>query len=1062
MRDRSLARTTRVSLLALAAVAAGSRPAPAVDPASFSALHWRLIGPFRAGRAVTATGVQGRPDVFYFGAVGGGVWRTVNAGRTWTPIFDGQPVASIGAVAVAPSDPSVIYVGSGEADMRSQISHGNGMYKSTDAGSTWVRIGLEDTRQIGRVLVDPRDPDIVFVAALGHAYGPNEQRGVFRSRDGGVSWEKVLYRDADTGAIDLAFDPRDPRTIWAALWQTRRPPWNVYPPSNGPGSGLYRSTDGGDTWQPISGRGLPAAGLGRIGIAVARNNSNRMYLVVDANDGGIYRSDDAGASWRRVAAEARLWKRGWYFGGIEVDPKDPDTLYVMNTSLYRSRDGGATFTSIKGAPGGDDYHSLWIDPDHTARMITATDQGVIVSVDGGDTWSSWYNQPTAQLYHVAADNHVPYWVYGAQQDSGAAGTPSRSRHRAITFRDWDASPAGGEAGNVAPDPLDPDVVYGDTVTRWDRRTGEVRNVSPTLAYPGDYRRTWTLPLLFSERDPHELYFANQILFRTKDGGQSWQMLSPDLTRLDPGVPPNLDPATAADAPAGKRRGVIYAIAPSPLRAGEIWAGTDDGLILVTRDDGASWRDVTPPPLTAWSKVAMLVASHHDADTAYAAVDRHRLEDYRPYLYRTRDGGATWTNVAGGIPDGQYLNCVREDPVRKGLLFAGTEMGVWVSFDDGGHWQSLQLDLPNASVRDLAIHAGDLIAATHGRSFWVIDDITPLREAADAVTQADAYLFSPRAAWRMRGGSDDGTPVPLDEPAAENPPLGASIDYFLKTAPRDTVSLEIRDATGAVVRRYASDDPVQPVNPAELEFPVSWVPPAQALSAQPGMHRFMWDVHWAARAGVSPGRGRRGGGAGPWALPGHYTVRLAAAGLTIEKPLSVAMDPRVTTSSADLAKQLEVSLRIADAQAEAAAAVRAADRLLEQVRAARARAGKKPRGLARALDELEGRLREVAGPPPAPYSESPRPAPPPPDRANLRHAAAALGAVYGVVQGADAAPSPDAMTALRNAMDTLHGAESRLADMRGREVPCVNTLLHRAKLPRLAVGEEATPPTGPPR
>ncbi len=1041
------------SLLVLfTGLAAAPAPAQPVDPGTFSALRWRLVGPFRAGRCVTATGVPGEPDVFYFGSVGGGVWRTVDAGRTWQPVFDAEPVGSIGAMAVAPSDPRVLYVGSGEADMRSQISYGNGMYRSADGGVTWTHIGLDDTRQIGRVLVDPHDPDVVYVAALGHAYGPNEQRGVFRSRDGGRTWQRVLFKDADTGAIDLAFDPRDSRVIFASLWQTRRPPWNIYPPSNGPGSGLYRSADGGDTWQRISGHGLPSEGLGRIGIAVAPTDPQRVYLIVDADKGGLYRSDDGGGTWRLADAESRIWQRGWYFGRVAVDPKDADTVYVMNTAMYRSTDGGATFTSIKGAPGGDDYHFLWIDPDRPQRMIVATDQGTIVTVDAGATWSSWYNQPTAQLYHVAADNGFPYWVWGAQQDSGALGTPTRSDHRAITFRDWEPCPAGGESGTLAPDPLDPDVIYGGAVERWDRRSGEVRDVSPTLAFPGDYRRAWTLPLVFSERDPHELYFANQFLFRTTDGGKSWRRISPDLTREDPGVPPNLDPATAADAPAGRRRGVIYAIAPSPVRAGEIWVGTDDGLIQVTRDDGATWHDVTPRALTPWSKVAMLVVSRFDPDTVYAAVDRHRLEDVRPYLYRTADGGKTWRNVTAGIPDGDYLNCVREDPVRRGLLFAGTEMGVEVSFDGGDHWQSLQRNLPAVSVRDLAIHEGDLIAATHGRSFWVMDDMTPLREAGAKVTENGAYLFAPRPAWRQRPGSDDGTPVPKDEPAAENPPAGVAIDYYLKVAPRQPVVLEVLDGAGRLVRRFASDEKERPVNPAALQFPASWVAPEPVLSASRGMHRWMWDLHWTGRGGARayPG-GWRGVSGGPWVVPGTYTVRLTVEGASITRPLTVTMDPRVKASAADLREQLEVSMRVMRAQDGVSAAITEAEGLLRGARSAqKAAAGAGPE-VAASLEGLVREIEAVVGEEGPRFQQRPGPPPPPTDPASLRSADGDLARIYRTVQGADAAPSPDALAALRQAEALVKAGGARLAAVKAGPLARADALLEKAGLEPVATG-----------
>ncbi|HEY3202866.1 MAG TPA: hypothetical protein VGL03_04300, partial [Thermoanaerobaculia bacterium] len=710
-----------VLLLCLLAASAGPLAAQPFDPSLFAGLRWRSIGPFRGGRVLAVTGVPGEPNRFYFGAVGGGVWRSDNAGRTWEPVFDGQPIASIGAIAVAPSDPRILYVGSGEADMRSDISYGNGMYKSVDGGETWKSIGLEDTRQIGRILVDPRDPNLVFVAALGHAYGPNAERGVFRSKDGGRTWQPVLFQNADTGAIDLASDPRNSRTILAALWQTRRPPWNVYPPSNGPGSGLYRSTDGGDTWHPITGNGFPSEKLGRIGIAFAGGESRRIYAVVDAKEGGLYVSEDGGTSWKRASADRRIWERGWYFGAVTADPKDPNTIYVCDTAMYRSEDGGKTFEPIKGAPGGDDYHQLWIDPADPRRMIVASDQGAVVSLDGAKTWSSWYNQPTAQFYHVATDDRFPYWIYGAQQDSGAAATPSRTDYRGITLRDWRPIAAGGENGYIAPDPSDPNVLFGGTVGRFDLRTLQEKDVDPTLAYPGDYRSTWTLPLVISPRDPRAIYYSNQFLFKSTDAGQHWEKISPDLTHEDPGIPGNLDPATAEDTPVrGPRRGVIYAIALSPLRDGWLWCGTDDGLIWLSRDDGKNWENVTPRELTPWSKIGVIEASHFDPETSYAAVDRHRLDDLLPHIYRTRDGGKTWTAIAQGIPAGSYVNVVREDPARRGLLYAGTETGVFVSFDDGDHWQPLGANLPNCSVRDISVRQGDLVIATHGRSFWVLD------------------------------------------------------------------------------------------------------------------------------------------------------------------------------------------------------------------------------------------------------------------------------------------------------------------------------------------------------
>ncbi len=638
--------------------------AHAVDPALFQDLNWRSIGPFRGGRVLAVSGVAGEPQHFYFGSVNGGVWETGDAGRTWQPIFDAQPVGSIGALAVAPSDANVIYVGSGEADMRSDIAQGNGVYKSTDAGKTWSFAGLADSQQIGKILVHPADPNLVYVAALGHPYGPNPQRGVFRSRDGGKSWQKVLGKNDDTGAICIAFQPGDPNVIYAALWQTRRPPWNIYPPSSGPGSGLYKSTDAGEHWTQVTGNGFPGA-VGRVGLAISAAAPNRVYALVDGEQGGLYRSDDAGAGWKYINPDARIWQRGWYFGEITADPKNADRLYVMNTIVLRSDDGGASFSALKGDPTGDDFHALWIDPNEPQRQILGVDQGAMVTLNGGKTWSSWYNQPTAQIYHVSTDKRFPYWVYGSQQDSGAASLPSRGDPTdGINMTQFRELAAGGESDNIAPDPDDPDLIFGGRVEKLDLRTQQVRNIDPTLATPDLYRGTWTLPLAFSPQGPHILYFANQRLFRTADRGEHWDAISPDLTRENPAVPKTLDAPTVADNPGqGSRRGVIYAIAPSPLVDSMIWAGTDDGLIWRTTDRGAHWQDVTPRVLNDWSKVGVIEASPFSADSAYAAIDRHRLDDTRPYIYRTRDGGKNWTGIVNGIPVNQSINVVRADPVR---------------------------------------------------------------------------------------------------------------------------------------------------------------------------------------------------------------------------------------------------------------------------------------------------------------------------------------------------------------------------------------------------------------
>ncbi len=876
------------------------------DASLYGGLRWRMLGPFRGGRVNAVTGVPGQPGTFYFGSVGGGVWKTTSAGRTWTPIFDSQPVASIGAIAVAPSNPNIIYVGTGEADMRSQISYGNGVYRSTDAGATWKHLGLDRTRQIGRVIVDPKNPDVVFVAALGHVYGPNPDRGVYRSRDGGATWQKVLFKSNDIGAIDLAFDPKNTRVVYAALWNTRRPPWSIYPPSYGPGSGLYKSADGGTTWNQLT-KGLPTEGLGRIGIAVAPANARRVYAIVDAKEGGLYRSDDAGATWTKASGDQRLWSRGWYFCKIAVDPKNADIVYVPNVAFYRSKDGGRTWGApIKGSPGGDDYQGLWIDPSDPNRIILASDQGTVITVNASDeipTWTSWLNQPTAQMYHVAPDYRFPYWLTGAQQDSGAVGVASRSRFAGISMRDWAPLCAGGESGYTAPDPLHPEILFGGTVTRCNVLTGKTDNVSPERGMQEPARHTWTVPLVFSPADPHALYFGNQFIFKTADGGGHWTQISPDLSREDPGVPPNLDAATAADAPSGKRRGVVYSIAPSPVSAALIWVGTDDGLIHVTRDDGKTWEDVTPRELTPWSKVVMIDASHFDPSEAYAAIDRHRLEDNEPYVYRTRDGGKTWQKIAKGLTPGVYMQTVKEDPKRRGLLYAGTELGVFVSFDDGDDWQPLQSNLPAVSVRDIAIKDDDVIVATHGRGFWAIDNgAAVLRQLDATAASSDVVLFKPSDAFILPPATDNGTPTQKDEPQAENPPAGALIDYYLKSAATAPLSIEIVDGSGDTVRRYSSDDPPVVPNAEALTVSPLWAPSTQPLPATAGLHRWVWDLRGTAQGGGrAGGRGGRGGapgggggfgrGGAPFTQPGTYTVRLTVSGRSYTQTVTVKADPR---------------------------------------------------------------------------------------------------------------------------------------------------------------------------
>lgn len=949
----------------------------------FTDLHWRLVGPFRGGRALAVTGVPGEPDHFYFGAVDGGVWESRNAGRTWNPIFDSEPVGSIGAIAVAPSNPRVLYVGSGEADMRSDIAYGNGIYKSTDGGKTWTHLGLDDTRQIGSIVVDPRNADVVYVAALGHQYGPNPGRGVFKTTDGGKTWSKVLYKDENTGAISLALDPSNPNVVYASLWETRRPPWNVYPPSNGPGSGLYKSTDAGATWNRLT-QGLPAK-VGRIGIAISASSPARVYALVDSGPehGGVYRSDDAGATWTRMDGERRIWQRGWYFGGITADPRNANVAYVMNTSTYRSSDGGRNFEAIKGAPGGDDYHALWIEPNDPTRMILGSDQGVIVSVDGAQTWSSWYNQPTGQFYHVAADNRFPFWLYGAQQDSGADAQPTRSKYAGIGNWDFHPVDVGGESGEVAPDLKHPGLTYGGSVTEERIDTGWEFNVDPTLNYPGTiWRNTWTLPIVFSPADPNTLYTSHQRIFRSRNGGRTWQIVSPDLSRANEGTPANDDPTTLADTNGISRHGVEYAIAPSPREASVVWTGTDDGSVWLTRDDTAHWRNVTPAALTTWSKVGTIEASHFDSHAAFIAVDRHRLDDYKPYIYRTTDDGTTWTSIAAGIPDGSFVNVVREDPQKRGLLYAGTEKGVYVSFDDGANWNSLKLNLPITSIRDIVVHGNDLAIATHGRAFWMLDDITPLRQHTEELAAGSAYLFAPAAAYRLRPGNDEGTPLPRDEPSAENPPTGAILDYFLASAPHSPVVIEILDANGRLLRHWSSSDKPETVDAKKITVVPSWIPTAQPPSAQGGAHRFVWDFH------VKDAHG-------PLAPPGSYVVRLSVDGKTLTRDLRVLRDPRIAASDADLRAQYDLAVQI--------------EALRTRVTEARTRAQQLERG-SLPTAKAEMLRKEIVGeePPENPddsegaYSH---------DFTSFLYVQGALDYLESAVESGDAAPTPDMRSAL---------------------------------------------------
>ncbi len=883
------------------------------NPSFYQEMKWRMIGPYRGGRTVGATGVPGQPNVFYIGVNNGGVWKTNDYGRTWIPVFDNQPTGSVGALAVALSDPNIIYVGSGEGLQRPDLSTGDGMFKSTDGGTTWRHLGLSDAQQIGAIIVDPHDARRLYVAVLGHPYGANEERGVFRSKDGGETWEKILYKDVNTGAIALAFDPTNSKTIYADLWSSRQGPWENGS-WQGKTSGLYVSNDGGDTWRQLS-KGLPTAdqGLGRIGIGIAPNSPQRMYAMVDATTlGGVYRSDDAGETWQRINDQPRLWGRGSDFAEIKVDPKNKDIVYIANTCSYRSTDGGNTFTAFKGAPGGDDYHTFWINPDNPDIILLASDQGAVITVNGGQTWSSWYNQPTAQLYHVITDNQFPYYVYSGQQESGSVGIASRGNDGEITFRDW--HPMGvDEYAYVAPDPLNPNIIYGGRITRFDRSTGQVQNIAPEAIRSGKYRFLRTMPVLFSRTDPHTLYFASNVLFKTTNEGNTWDIISPDLSREKPEIPENIGIFRSEEMSHMARRGVIYAVSPSYVDGNVIWAGTDDGLVHITIDEGKHWENVTPKGITSWSKIAQIDAGRFDAKTAYVAVNRIRLDDMHPHIYRTHDGGKSWSEIINGMPEIGPVNVVREDPVRKGLLFAGTERAVYVSFNDGDDWQSLRLNMPATSIRDLVIHDDDIVVGTHGRSFWILGDITPLRQIDENVKQTKAFLFKPQTAYRVRWNNNTDTPLPPEEPSGQNPPDGAIINYYLQKDAGE-VSLEIFDNANNLVRRFSSSDKPEDVHEKELSLPTYWIRPSQMLSAKSGMRRFVWDLHYAPPEGIPRSypisavyRNTASIPPGPWLLPGNYTLKLTVDGTNSSQSITVKMDPRVKLSAEGLQQQFNMSM-----------------------------------------------------------------------------------------------------------------------------------------------------------
>ena len=961
--------------LAIATCCAASATCAELPGRAFDNLGWRLVGPQRAGWGTMATGVADQPETFYFGAAGGGVWKTENAGRTWTPIFDHGP-PSIGAIAVAPSDPRTIYVGTGQVTTRYDIAAGEGVFKSTDGGASWQSIGLKDTKHIGAIWVDPHDANVVMVAALGHAFGPNAERGVYRSEDGGRTWTKTLFVSPNTGAVDIAADPVDPNIVFASVWQMRYRPWLAYfTPDTGPESGVYKSVDGGRHWARVSGGGFPGGDLARIGLAVTRKaDATRVYAVVDADKvGGLYRSDDAGANWKRVNEDEELVNS--YFARLTAVPGQPDAVYSVGRSIHYCTEGGAHCEIVKGSPGGDDYHDLWINPKHPDRMITASDQGTVVTVDGGKTWSSWYNQPTGQFYHLATDNRFPYWIYSGQQDNGRVAIASRSDYGSIGAGDW--HPVGAqERDDDIPDPRDPNIVYGSglggNLVRWDARNGERQDISPwpVSSYGArptsvKYHYTWITPIAVSQRPPYPLYQGAQVVFRSIDQGATWETVSPDLSsKVDTKKDCKVDQDAAGARACGY--GVVFSLGLSPRNNDTIWVGMDDGAVKLTRDAGRTWADVTPKDLPAWARVSSVDASALDDGTAYIAVDNHRQDDFRPMAWRTHDFGKTWTRIVDGLPEGHFLGALRADPVQRGLLYAGTDQGVYASLDDGAHWASLQRNLPNAIVNDLAVHGDDLIAATQGRAIWVLDDVAPLRELAHGgIANAPAHLFAPAAAIRVRGNQNNDTPLPREEPVGTNPPDGALLDYWLARDARGPVTLTILDAEGRVVRRFASDA-VAPKLPSERYFEARWLQPPARLSAKAGMHRFPWNLRMprplaasyefsiAAIDGVDTPLLPQG----MLVAPGRYTAVLRVDGTEHRAAFDVRPDPRVALDATGLREGLALSAKVVAALDRHYVASAELQAVRKQVDAAKEKAKGHDASM-KALADLDAKLAPLA-------------------------------------------------------------------------------------------------------
>jgi photosystem II stability/assembly factor-like uncharacterized protein len=1009
-----------------------------------SILRWRNIGPYRGGRTRAIAGVPSQPNVFYMAPVNGGVFKSIDYGHTWQPIFDDQPTASVGAIAVSVSNPNVIYVGSGEGLHRPDLSVGDGIYKSIDAGKRWTHLGLRDAQKIPQLAVDPKNPDRIFVAVAGHPYGPNQERGIYRSLDGGKTFEKVLYRDENVGASDVLIDPGNPQVVYAALWESREGPWEngVF---NGDGGGIFKSTDGGKTWRQLT-KGLPG-NIVQANIAIAPSAPKTLFAAVRTKTiAKLYRSDDAGETWSGTTNDPRP---GLGIGGgdlpvVRFDPKNPQIVYSASVVCWKSTDGGKTWDGWRGAPGGDDYQNVWINPNNPDIILLGSDQGAIVTVNGGKSWSSWYNQSTAQLYHVSADNAFPYRLYSGQQESGSVGIKSRGDEGEITFRDWQPV-AAEEYGYVVADPIDSDIIIGGKLTRFNRRTGQAQNILPVPVQTEDFRMLRTEPVVFSPLDPHLLFFAGNTLWQTRDRGDHWEKISPDLSRPNYELPASIGKYKEDATKQARRRGVIYTVAPSPLDANRIWCGTDDGLIHLTTDGGKTWTNVTPASVSAWQKISLIEAGHFDSNTAYAAVNTMRIDDLRPHIFATHDSGKTWTEIANGIPAGQIVNAVREDPKRKGLLFAGAEKGVYVSFDDGANWESLRLNLPASSVRDLMIKHDDLIVATHGRGFWALDNLTPLRQLNR--NQRENLLFKPQTALRVRVNLNTDTPLPPDEPAGENPPDGAMIDYLLSKDASGPVTIEIKDGKGQSVRKYSSADAPVEANPKRLKIPSYWIRPPQSVSTKAGMHRFLWNMHYTPVPDVEPEfpisatyRNTAPEATSPWAAPGDYTVTLTIGGKTFSQPLTLAMDPRVTTSAADLQEQFDLSWQLYQLRLKLAPIGKKFDDIAEQLTKLRAQAAERP-DVTQKLEAFAQTLMRF-GPP------HPRPGAPP-----SLFVLESTTRLFNDIQGADAAPTAAVKAAVADLQTKVGPMMDAWHKLLESDLPALNQQLKQAGFPEIKIEVE---------